>query len=65
MTEHRLLTVREAAARLNISRAWVHDHTSGQRRPTIPTVRLGRAVRIDAGDLEKFVQQCKMHAEGK
>jgi excisionase family DNA binding protein len=64
----RLLTVREAAARLSVSVAWVNAHTANgkrRRRPILPSVKLGRSVRISPEDLEQFIATCKMRAEGK
>jgi excisionase family DNA binding protein len=49
----RLLNIKEGAALLNISentlRQWVH-----QRR--VPMVKLGKAVRFDPEDLQKFIE---------
>jgi excisionase family DNA binding protein len=49
----RLLNIKEGAALLNISentlRQWVH-----QRR--VPIVKLGKAVRFDPEDLQKFIE---------
>jgi predicted DNA-binding transcriptional regulator AlpA len=41
----RLLTVSEVAQLLNMSEAWVRQHSNGMRRPAIPSVKLGKSVR--------------------
>jgi excisionase family DNA binding protein len=53
----RLLTPKEVAAILSVSTAWVLDHAS-RRRPHLPSVKLGKAVRFRATDLEQFIQDC-------
>ena len=51
----RLLTTDEAAEFLSVSRQWILDHTSGRRRPHLPSVKIGRHVRIRPADIEAFV----------
>jgi predicted DNA-binding transcriptional regulator AlpA len=53
----RLLTPKEVAEILSVSVAWVLDHSS-RRRPHLPTIRLGKAVRYRRADIEEFIQQC-------
>jgi predicted DNA-binding transcriptional regulator AlpA len=53
----RLLTAREVAATLGMSTAWVLSHAKGTRRPLIPSIRLGRAVRFRSEDVTKFIEQ--------
>lgn len=36
-----LLTVSDVAKLLNMSTAWVRQHSDGQRQPTIPSLKLG------------------------
>ena len=40
----KLLSAEEVARILNVSTAWVYDHAD-RKRPVIPSVRLGKAVR--------------------
>ena len=52
----RLLTVEEVAKILNVSAAWVYDHTA-RKRPRIPSVRLGKVVRFHPSDVEQFIRE--------
>jgi excisionase family DNA binding protein len=56
-TPERLLTPREVAEILAVSVAWVLDHSS-RRRPHLPAIRLGKAVRFRRSDVEEFIQEC-------
>ena len=40
MTEP-LMTVQDVAVLLNMSTAWVRQHSDGQRQPTIPSLKMG------------------------
>jgi excisionase family DNA binding protein len=53
----RLLTPKEVAEILSVSVAWVLDHSS-RRRPYLPAIRLGKAVRFRRSDVEVFIQEC-------
>jgi excisionase family DNA binding protein len=50
----RLLNVEEVAEILNVSTAWVYDHAD-RKRPRIPCVRLGKAVRFRPEDVLAFI----------
>jgi excisionase family DNA binding protein len=56
---NRLLNVREGAKVLNVSehtlRQWIH-----QRR--LPVVKMGKAVRFDPEDLQKFIEANRREA---
>ncbi len=58
-TAERLLTADDVAARLCVSRAWVHDHAK-RRQPRLPVVRLGgdrkALLRFRAEDIERFIR---------
>ena len=54
----RLLTPKDVAEMLAVSAAWVLDHASGRRRPHLPSVKLGKAVRFRQADVEKFIDDC-------
>jgi excisionase family DNA binding protein len=56
MPMDRLLTAEQVAAILSVSTAWVYDHTA-RKRPLLPSVRLGRAVRFRIEDVQKFIEQ--------
>jgi predicted DNA-binding transcriptional regulator AlpA len=53
-----LLTPRDVAERLRVSVAWVFDHASGRRRPFLPSVKLGKAVRFRPEDVDQFIIEC-------
>jgi predicted DNA-binding transcriptional regulator AlpA len=53
----RLLTPKEVAEILAVSPAWVLDHSS-RRRPHLPSVKLGKAVRFRAIDVAQFIHEC-------
>ena len=52
--ESRLLTGHEVARKLNISKSFAFLL---MQRGAIPTVRLGRLVRVRPEDLDKFIEQ--------
>jgi excisionase family DNA binding protein len=58
-SQHRLLRPREAAALLAISERTLWDLSN---RGDLPTVRLGRSVRYDPGDLATWVARNKSAA---
>jgi len=53
----RLLTPREVAEILCVSVPWVLDHAS-RRRPLLPSVKLGKAVRFRRQEVEQFIIEC-------
>lgn len=57
----KLLTAGEVAKILNVSAAWVYDH-AGRKRPLIPSVRLGKAVRFREADLREFIEKMTSRA---
>jgi excisionase family DNA binding protein len=52
----KLPTAEEVSTILNVSTAWVYDHAD-RKRPLIPSVRLGKAVRFRPEDVQKFVEE--------
>jgi excisionase family DNA binding protein len=52
-----LLSVEDVAKLLGVSRAWVLSHAAGNRRPELPSVKLGKAVRFRAAQVEKFIEE--------
>jgi excisionase family DNA binding protein len=52
-----LLTTSEVAEMLRVSRGWVTQHANGTRRPMLPSVRLGRAVRFNRADVLSFIRR--------
>jgi predicted DNA-binding transcriptional regulator AlpA len=52
-----LLTVDEVAARLNVSKDWVWDHSS-RKAPHLPVIRLGDGtLRYRASRIEDFINE--------
>lgn len=58
----RLLTVAEVAEWLCCSAGWVRAHASGARRPKLPSVKMGGAVRFRREAIEKFISDCERSA---
>lgn len=56
-----LLTAGEVAKILNVSTAWVYDHAA-RKRPLIPSIRLGKAVRFREEDLRAFIEKMIIRA---
>ncbi len=54
-----MLTARDVAERLKVSTAWVLDHASGRRLPMLPSHKMGKVVRFDPAEIDKFVDHCK------
>lgn len=57
MQPERLLTPKDVADMLSMSVPWVLDHAS-RRRPILPSVKLGKAVRFRREEVEQFIQEC-------
>lgn len=52
----RLLTAPELADRLAVPKTWILESA---RSGAMPCVRLGRYVRFDLADVEKWLEECK------
>jgi excisionase family DNA binding protein len=52
----KLLTVTEVARWLAVSPSWVRDHATGRRRPTLPSVRLGKSLRFEVDVVAKWLE---------
>jgi excisionase family DNA binding protein len=61
-TGHPLLTVDQVAQLLGVSAAWVYQHSCGARRPSLPSVKLGRAVRFRPESLEHLIEELERTA---
>ena len=59
LPREKLLSVTEVAQWLDVSRAWVYEHSNGRRRPYLPSVKLGRSVRFRPEDVEAFILECE------
>ena len=51
-----MLTVQDVATMMQMSTAWVRQHSSGLRQPTIPSVKLGKSVRFRRADVIEFIE---------
>ena len=58
----RLLSPAEVAKLLGLSEVWVRQHANGARRPRIPSVKLGKAVRFRREAIEQFVKDSERAA---
>ena len=52
----RLLRAGEVAERLGVPESWVRESA---RSGAIPHVRLGRYIRFDLADVERWLEDCK------
>ena len=52
----RLLTLEQVAEMLNMSPAWVRQHSNGTRRPAIPSIKLGKSIRFRRQAVLDFIQ---------
>jgi predicted DNA-binding transcriptional regulator AlpA len=50
------MTVEDVARMLGMSAAWVRQHSSGLRRPLIPSVKLGKCVRFRRETVLQFIK---------
>jgi hypothetical protein len=52
-----LMTAEEVAARQNVSKDWVWDHSS-RKTPLLPVIRLGNGtLRYRASKIEEFIEE--------
>lgn len=57
---HELLTVKEVAAILKVSRSWVYEHTRSRgipRSERLPHIKVGKYVRFDARSVRAFLDR--------
>jgi predicted DNA-binding transcriptional regulator AlpA len=54
--EQTLMTVADVAEMMRMSTAWVRQHSSGLRQPTIPSVKMGKSVRFRRPSVEEFIR---------
>jgi hypothetical protein len=59
MSLETLLTVKDVATILGVSRAYVAQHTNGHSQPTIPSIWLGRLRRYRVGDVDRYIEVCR------
>jgi excisionase family DNA binding protein len=58
----RLLTVREVAKILRVSPTWIYGHVNG-KRPALPAVKLGSAIRFRESSLIAFIEALEKEAK--
>lgn len=56
MTDGFLLTPSQIAERLQVSVAWVRDHST-RKHPRLPVVRIGGLLRYHPADIDKWVAE--------
>jgi predicted DNA-binding transcriptional regulator AlpA len=61
-SNEQLVTAKEVATRIGLSVGWVNDHASGRRRPILPSVKLGKAVRFRPSDITRLIEECARNA---
>lgn len=52
-----ILTVDEVSAWLRVSAAWVRAHANGNRRPVLPSIKMGGHRRFRRKDIERFLDE--------
>jgi len=57
-----LLTARQVADWFHVSIGWVHDHATGRRKPILPSIKLGKALRFHEDQVNAWLQT---HSQGK
>lgn len=50
------LTVEDVAKWLKVKPEWVRAHANGNRKPKLPSVKLGRFRRFDRDQVQKFLE---------
>lgn len=58
-----LLTVAEVARWLNVSQSWVREHATGRRRPALPALKMGKALRFEPQAVERFIRELAEQAQ--
>ena len=53
-----LLAPQDVARRLQVSVAWVRDHST-RKHPRLPVVRVGGLLRYHPGDLERWIEDLR------
>ena len=53
----RLLNVSDVADWLHVSEGWIRDHATGRRRPVLPSIKLGKAIRFDEAKVDEWLQR--------
>ena len=51
-----LLTPSQVAKRLQVSVAWVRDHST-RKHPRLPVVRIGGLLRYDPADIDRWIAE--------
>ncbi len=54
---NRLLGVKEVADWLQVSQAWVRSHANGNRRPNMPSVKIGGVLRFRREAIQAFIDK--------
>jgi predicted DNA-binding transcriptional regulator AlpA len=57
-TSHFLLTPTQVAERLQVSVAWVRDHST-RTYPRLPVVRVGGLLRYHSDDIDRWIQDLR------
>ena len=58
MVQESLLTPAQVAGRLQVSVAWVRDHST-RKHPRLPVVRVGGLLRYHPADIDQWVQNLR------
>lgn len=54
----RLCSAKQVAEWLGTSQAWVLAHANGNRKPVLPSVKMGKMVRFRSDAVQQFIEEC-------
>lgn len=52
-----LLTVKQLAEKLQISKAWIYKHTEFKTTNPIPCIRIGKCLRFEESEVRKWLKK--------
>ena len=58
-----LLSVADVAKWLKVSPAWVRSHANGNRRPSIPCLKLGGCLRFERRAIQQWLREQQRNYE--
>lgn len=59
-----VLSGEEVAVWLRVEPSWVRAHANGNRKPTLPSIKMGKFQRFFKGDVTRFLRELKNQTRG-
>jgi len=59
-----VLSGEQVAVWLLVEPSWVRAHANGNRRPTLPSIKMGKFQRFFKGDVTRFLRELKNQVRG-